>query len=156
MIDRAEQTKREEVRSPQPMAAVSQDRPYAGPAMLSVAFRPFFFMGSLWAAIAIPVWLAAYARGVVLPSAIPPALWHAHEMIFGFAVASVAGFLLTAVPNWTGRKPLQGWPLATLVLLWLGGRLAVLFSAATGAPAAALADLSFPLALLGVIANDIL
>jgi uncharacterized protein involved in response to NO len=77
-------------------------------------------------------------------------------MVFGFAAAAVAGFLLTAIPNWTGRMPLQGGPLAALVLLWAAGRLGVLFSADIGAPAAAGADLSFPAAFLAVVAREIL
>ncbi len=60
-----------------------------------------------------------------VPSELKPAVWHAHEMIFGYAAAVVAGFLLTAIPNWTGRMPLQGGALATLVLLWASGRVAV-------------------------------
>ena len=75
-------------------------------------------------------------------------------MVFGFAEATVAGFLLTAIPNWTGRMPLQGWPLAMLVLLWAIGRAVILLSAMIGAPAAAVADLAFPAAFLGVVAQD--
>lgn len=77
-------------------------------------------------------------------------------MIFGFAAASVAGFLLTAIPNWTGRLPLQGPPLAMLVLLWVLGRIGVLISAGIGAPTAAAADLCFPLTFLAVVAREIL
>src|SRR6185436_4394709 len=75
---------------------------------------------------------------------------------FGFAFASVAGFLLTAIPNWTGRLPLRGWPLALLALLWLAGRAAVLLSAQLGALAAAMIDLSFPIALIAVVAREII
>ena len=77
-------------------------------------------------------------------------------MVFGFAAATVAGFLLTAIPNWTGRMPLQGGPLATLVSLWAIGRIGVLLSAEIGAPAAAVADLSFPAVFLLVVAREIL
>jgi uncharacterized protein involved in response to NO len=91
-------------------------------------------MAATWAAVAIPLWLAAYMTGIIPPSAFPPIIWHAHEMVFGFAAATVAGFLLTAIPHWTGRMPLQGWSLAMLVLLWLIGRIAVLLSALIGAP----------------------
>jgi uncharacterized protein involved in response to NO len=104
----------------------------------------------------VPLWLAAYSGGLVLPSRLAPWVWHAHEMIFGFAAASVAGFLLTAIPNWTGRLPLQGAPLAMLVLLWALGRVGLLFSARIGAPPAALADLCFPFAFLAVVAREIL
>jgi len=86
----------------------------------------------------------------------PPAVWHVHEMVFGFGAAAVAGFLLTAIPNWTGRLPLQGGPLAGLVLLWAAGRIAALISLKTGAIGAAVLDLSFPLAFFGVVAREII
>ncbi len=76
-------------------------------------------------------------------------------MIFGFAAATVAGFLLTAIPNWTGRMPLQGAPLAILVLLWLAGRIALLLSVEMGAVAAAMFDLVFPTVFLAVVAREI-
>ncbi|HZU89237.1 MAG TPA: NnrS family protein [Stellaceae bacterium] len=137
------------------MTAIPRYRSHAGPALLSAGFRPFFLAASLWAAVAIPLWLAAFAAGLALPSGLPAVVWHVHEMVFGFAAAAVAGFLLTAIPNWTGRMPLQGGPLCGLVALWAIGRLAVLFSALCGAPLAALADLSFPAAFLGVVAREV-
>jgi len=91
-----------------------------------------------------------------VPTRLAPLTWHAHEMVFGFAAAAVAGFLLTAIPNWTGRMPLQGGPLATLVLLWAIGRLGVMLSAKIGALAAAVADLSFPALFLMVVAREII
>lgn len=138
------------------MSAIPRYRPHVGPAVLSAGFRPFFLAAALWAAFGVPIWLAAYTEGLVLPTRLAPGVWHAHEMIFGFAAASVAGFLLTAIPNWTGRLPLRGPPLAMLVLLWAVGRIGVLISAEIGAPAAAIADLSFPLAFLAVVAREIL
>src|SRR5215469_8763612 len=134
--------------------AIPRYRPHTGAALLSAGFRPFFLASALWAALALPLWLAAYAGGLVVPTALPPVIWHIHEMIFGFAAASIAGFLLTAIPNWTGRMPLQGEPLAALVLLWAIGRFGVLFSAVVGPLAAAIADLSFPAAFLAVIARE--
>jgi len=135
--------------------AIPRYRPHAGPALFSAGFRPFFLLAATWAALAIPLWLVAYMTGFVPPSAFPPIIWHAHEMVFGFAAATVAGFLLTAIPNWTGRMPLQGWPLAALAMLWLVGRIAVLLSAQIGAPLAAIADLSFPVVFLAVVAREI-
>src|SRR5438128_1472873 len=102
---------------------------------LSAGFRPFFLLAGVWAAIAVPLWLAAYAHGYAVGGALPAMVWHAHEMIYGYAIAAVTGFVLTAVPNWTGRLPLRGAPLAALVALWLAGRLAMLASPAIG-PAA--------------------
>ncbi len=124
--------------------------------MFSAGFRPFFLLAGLWSAIAIPVWLCVQAGEIALPGALPPAAWHAHEMVFGFAFASVAGFLLTAIPNWTGRLPLGGWRLAMLAFLWLAGRAALLLSAQIGALAAAVIDLSFPAALIAVVAREII
>src|SRR4026209_2931935 len=116
------------------MATISIGKPAvtASPAFLSAGFRPFFLLAALGAAIAVPVWLAAYVHGYVLPGALPAMVWHAHEMIYGYALAAVTGFLLTAIPNWTGRLPLRGAPLAGLVSLWLAGRVALLASASIG------------------------
>ena len=138
------------------MTAIPRYPAQSRPAILSAGFRPFFLGASIWAALSIPLWLGAYATGLVVPTRLAPLTWHAHEMVFGFAAAAVAGFLLTAIPNWTGRMPLQGGPLATLVLLWAIGRLGVMLSAKIGAPAAAVADLSFPALFLMVVAREII
>lgn len=137
------------------MTAIPRYRAQTGPAILSAGFRPFFLAASIWAAVAIPLWLEAYSGRAAVPTLLQPMIWHAHEMVFGFAAATVAGFLLTAIPNWTGRMPLQGAPLAGLVALWAAGRLAVLFSAQVHAPVAAALDLSFPAAFLAVVAREI-
>ncbi len=130
-------------------------RPWSGPALLSAGFRPFFLIAGLWAAVAVPLWLAVLTGGLVLPSALDPVAWHAHEMLFGFVMAAVAGFLLTAVPNWTGRMPLQGRSLGALALLFVAGRAATTFSAVIGPEIAALIDLAFPAALLAALAREI-
>ena len=123
--------------------------------MFSAGFRPFFLLAGLWAAVAVPLWLYAYAGGLALPAALPAVIWHVHEMVFGFAFAAAAGFLLTAIPNWTGRLPLRGAPLALLALLWVAGRAAVLLSAHLGAGIAALIDLAFPAAMMSVVAREL-
>jgi uncharacterized protein involved in response to NO len=130
-------------------------RAWHGPAVLSAGFRPFFLMAGLWAAIAVPVWLAILGGYAALPSAFDPVAWHAHEMLFGFAQAAIAGFLLTAVPNWTGRMPIQGWGLGALALLFVAGRVAVACSAEIGAAPAAAVDLAFPVVLLSVLAREV-
>lgn len=137
------------------MAAIPRYRRHAGPAVLSAGFRPFFLASAIWGAAAIPLWLAAYIEGLGPPTLLAPVIWHAHEMIFGFAAATVAGFLLTAIPNWTGRLPLQGAPLAILVLLWVLGRIAVFVSGSIGSVTVCVADLSFPAAFLAVVAREI-
>ena len=135
--------------------AVTRTRPEPGIPFLSYGFRPFFFLGAIWAAIAVPVWLAAYVHGYVLPGPLPAVIWHAHEMIYGFALATVTGFLLTAIPNWTGRLPVRGARLAFLVLLWLAGRVALLASSRIGAGAAAAIDLSFTVVLAAMVAREV-
>jgi len=92
---------------------------------------------------------------IALPTAFNAIAWHYHEMLFGYAAAVLAGFALTAIPNWTGRLPLQGAPLLGLVLFWLAGRVAVAASALIGAWAAAAVDLLFLAALAAVIAREI-
>ena len=138
-----------------PRAVIPRFGRYTGPALFSAGFRPFFLAAALWATVAIPIWLVAYGTGAMPPSLLPPPAWHAHEMIYGFAAAAAAGFLFTMIPNWSGRMPLQGWPLARLVLLWLAGRMAVLLSAIIGAPLTTAIDLSFPAMLLAVMAREI-
>jgi uncharacterized protein involved in response to NO len=136
-------------------AALARRRNYAGPAFFSYGFRPFFFCGALWAAVAVLLWLPLYLGVVALPLRWAPLDWHIHEMIFGYAGAVIAGFLLTAIPNWTGRLPVNGAPLAALVCLWLAGRLAMLASAQVGALAAAVIDVSFLATLAGVALREI-
>lgn len=130
--------------------------PGTGLALFSAGFRPFFLLSALWSALALPVWLSVYTGQAVLPSALAPVVWHVHEMIYGYALATVAGFLLTAIPNWTGRLPVRGAPLAILAGLWLAGRIAVLFSGTLGATTAAFADLAFPLAFAAVVARELI
>ncbi|MER9670223.1 NnrS family protein [Mesorhizobium sp. M0203] len=130
-------------------------RAYAGPAFLSYGFRPFFFLGSLYAGLSILLWLPIYAGEFNAHSAFVPVDWHVHEMLFGYLPAIVTGFLLTAIPNWTGRLPVQGLPLLALVVLWLAGRIAVFFSADIGWEAAAVIDGSFLLAVATAAAREI-
>lgn len=125
------------------------------PAFLSYGFRPFFLLGALLAAVLVGVWVPWFLGFNSLPSALPPTAWHVHELLFGFVPAIIAGFLLTAVPNWTGRRPIAGGPLAGLVLIWLAGRLAVAASAPLDAATTAVLALAFPVVLTGVIGFEI-
>lgn len=93
-------------------------------ALFAYGFRPFFLLGACQAAIAVPIWVAIWRGSLGWQPALPPALWHGHEMLFGFATAALAGFMLTAVPNWTGGAAIRGWKLMLLVTLWLAGRIA--------------------------------
>jgi uncharacterized protein involved in response to NO len=136
--------------------SAAQIRSYTGPALLSYGFRPFFLFGALWAALTVALWLPVLSGHLVLPSAFGPIEWHVHELVFGYVPAIVAGFLLTAVPNWTGRLPVVGMPLATLFAIWVAGRIAIFFSLWIGAGIAATIDLAFLLALGAIVAREII
>lgn len=133
-----------------------QMRAWDGPAVLTYGFRPFFFGAGLWALLSMGVWLSMLSGGLDLPTAFDPVSWHAHAFLFGYLGAVLAGFLLTAVPNWTGRLPIVGWPLGGLVALWLAGRIATTVSALIPPIAVALCDLAFPLVLAAVLVREIL
>lgn len=135
--------------------SAQQMRSWTGPAVLSFGFRPFFLGAGLWAALSMALWLSFLTGGYTLPTSFDPVSWHAHEFLFGYLGAVVAGFLLTAVPNWTGRLPIVGWPLGGLFALWLAGRVAVAVSAALPPFFVALADLAMPVALAWTIAREI-
>lgn len=118
--------------------------------LLRYGFRPFFLGAGLAAMLLIPWWAASYAFGIPLATSWPPTLWHGHEMLFGFIVAAIAGFLLTAVPSWTGARGFGGGPLALVSGLWLLGRVAVATSQFWPLSAVAALDLAF-LPALGVL-----
>jgi uncharacterized protein involved in response to NO len=130
-------------------------RDYAGPEFLKEGFRPLFMAAGIWAALAAPLWVAVWTGVISYDGAFAPQVWHIHEMMFGFIAAAVGGFILTAVPNWTGRLPVRGLPLAGLALFWLAGRVAVWFSASIGPIATAAIDLLYLTALVLCVANEI-
>ncbi len=130
--------------------------PARTPALLRAGFRAFFLAAGVWAVAAVALWLYVFLGAVMLPTAFGYTAWHAHEMIFGYAAAVIAGFLLTAIPNWTGRPMLQGLPLALLFGAWIAGRAAVAGSALTGPLAAAVLDLAFLVLLFAVALREIL
>lgn len=132
-----------------------QMRAWTGPAILTYGFRPFFFGAAVWAALAMALWVPMLSGHLTLPTAFDPVSWHAHEFLYGYLGAVVAGFLLTAVPNWTGRLPIVGWRLGALALVWLAGRLAVAFSAGLPAGLVAAVDLAFPVLLALALAREI-
>ena len=130
-------------------------RDYSGPALFSYGFRPFFFFGAVYTGAIILVWLPAFYGQLSLATAFTPRDWHVHEMLFGYVSAVVAGFLLTAVPNWTGRLPLQGRPLAILFSVWVIGRIAVSSSAWLGWAPAMIIDAAFLVLLAAAAAREI-
>jgi uncharacterized protein involved in response to NO len=134
------------------MAPIPRLKYYAGPAILSYGFRPFFLAGALYAGLAVLLWLPTFYGELAVGTTFVPRDWHVHEMLYGYVPAIVTGFLLTAIPNWTGRLPLQGASLLVFVTVWLLGRIAVTTSAAIGwAPALAI-DAAF-LILVAVAAT---
>ena len=135
--------------------AIPRTRGFTGPALLSYGFRPFFLLGSLCAGLIMLVWLPMIGGHLTMASHFAPVDWHIHEMLFGYVPAIVTGFLLTAIPNWTGRLPVQGLPLLALVVLWLAGRLAIAFSDLIGWQAAMLIDCAFLAAVAGAAATEI-
>ncbi len=117
-----------------------------------LGFRPFYLGAALLALLAVPAWLLLRASSPPAAPALPPLLWHAHEMLFGFAAAVIIGFLLTAGRVWTGLATPRGASLAALAGLWLAARVA---AAAPGVPPALLAALDWPLLpLVGLLLGE--
>jgi uncharacterized protein involved in response to NO len=136
--------------------AIPRFRVHQGWPLLANGFRPFFLFGSIYAGLAILVWLPVFYGEITLTSALAPRDWHVHEMLYGYLPAVITGFLFTAIPNWTGRLPIQGTPLLVLVMVWIAGRVGVTFSAETGWLVAMLVDASFLLLVAAAAAREIL
>jgi uncharacterized protein involved in response to NO len=126
------------------------------PSMLSHGFRPFFLLAGLFAFVSMAVWIATLSFGWPIGGSYGAWNWHAHEMLFGYTGAALAGFLLTAIPNWTGRLPVSGAPLLALVLLWLAGRVAMASPDTIGLITAAAIDASFVPVLTTIAGREIL
>jgi uncharacterized protein involved in response to NO len=137
------------------MSPIPRLQAYSGPALLSYGFRPFFLFGAIYAGLAILAWLPMFNGELTLSTALGPIDWHVHEMLYGYLPAVMTGFLLTAIPNWTGRLPIQGTPLLVLVAVWLAGRVAVTFSAEIGWLSAAIIDVSFLVLVVAATAREI-
>ena len=131
--------------------AGARSRNFQGWPLFANSFRPFFLLATIQAGLSILAWLPMFYGELSVSSAFAPRDWHVHEMLYGFLPAVITGFLFTAIPNWTGRLPIQGTPLKVLVMVWIAGRLCVTFSAETGWLAAMLVDASF-LALVALAA----
>lgn len=112
----------------------------SGPALLSYGFRPFFLGAGVFAFAAMSMWIGALATGWEIGGPYGAPNWHAHEMLFGYTSAALAGYMLTTIPNWTGGLPVSGPKLLGLVLLWLAGRIAMAWPGPLGALGAALVD----------------
>lgn len=136
--------------------AVPRHRGYQGWPLFSAGFRPFFLAGAIQAGLAVMVWLPVFYGELRLTSAFLPRDWHVHEMLYGYLPAVITGFLFTAIPNWTGRLPIQGNALLTLVLVWFAGRLAVAFSAEANWWLVLLVDAGFLLLVAAAAAREII
>jgi len=137
------------------LTSAGRMRAWTGPALLCYGFRPFFLGGALFAVLAMVLWVPMLAGAPVLPTAFDPVTWHAHEFLSGYLGAVIAGFLLTSVPNRTGRLPITGRGLGALALLWLAGRIAVALSTGLSPAVVAAIDLSFPTVLAAVLGREI-
>ena len=137
------------------MATAASMRAHAGPAFFERGFRPFFFAAGVWGALALPLWLWMFATGSEVPAYVSGREWHIHEMLYGYLAAAMTGFVLTAVPNWTGRMPVVGGALAALFALWVAGRVAFFFSELAPWPLA-LVDMAFLIVLAALIWREVL
>ena len=124
-------------------------------ALLSYGFRPFFLGAALWACIAMVLWIGLLSGSWSFAIGYGVVAWHAHEFLFGYIAAVMTGFLLTAIPNWTGRLPLQGMPLLAVFLLWLAGRAAMLLTDWIGTGTAAIIDCVYLITVTAVISREI-
>lgn len=124
--------------------------------LLSYGFRPFFLLASIWGGMAVPLWLISYSGWLSITPAYGDQKWHAHELIFGYAAAVICGFLFTAIPNWTGRFPVRGWPLLFLAGIWLLGRVAMLSANVIGLATAGAIDVLFLVMVIGFAAREII
>jgi uncharacterized protein involved in response to NO len=138
-----------------PARSAARTRAWRGAAIWSRGFRPFFLGAAVWAILAVGLWPFVFSGQIELATAFTPIDWHAHEMIFGYLAAVIAGFLTTAVPNWTGRLPVSGWPLMALTSLWIAGRVAMFESARLGRPLAAAIDCAFLIVFAAVVAVEV-
>jgi len=123
--------------------------------ILQNSFRPFFIVAGIWATLAVPFWILNYFGLLIVADNFDILLWHQHEMLYGFIAAAITGFILTAIPNWTGRLPIKNKPLGFLVFLWIIGRIGFLTIPIIGAKVVALMDLPFLIVLVLVILREI-
>jgi len=135
--------------------SVSADRNVNRCALFDYGFRPFFLLSGCYALAIIPIWLYRFAHAATPFGALPAMYWHSHEMLYGFVMAAVAGFLLTAVPSWTGARGFAGRPLIIVVGLWTLGRIAMSTVGAVPFWLTATAELSLLPALLTLLAPPI-
>ncbi|MCF8470147.1 MAG: NnrS family protein [Parvibaculum sp.] len=125
-------------------------------ALFSFGFRPFFFGGALWVAIAMPLWIALLTGRIAFATHYGAVAWHAHEFLFGYGAAIIVGFLLTAIPNRTGGLPVRGRALLVLFVIWASGRIALLLGDVIGLVAAAAIDSLFLLSFAALVWREVI
>lgn len=123
--------------------------------VFSYGFRPFFLLAGVYAGLGMLAWMWMLDTHASPLGALPAQLWHSHEMLFGFIGAAVAGFVLTAVPSWTGSRGFAGTPLVVLVLAWLAGRIAFAYFNSLPLPVVMLAEALYLPALIATIAPSL-
>ena len=128
----------------------------SGPPVLSYGFRPFFLLAGIFAIAAMVGWIGALIAGWEIGGDYGMLNWHAHEMLFGYTSAALAGYMLTAIPNWTGRLPVSGLPLLGLVAVWLVGRLVMAVPGVIGLPLSMLAEACFLPLMVAIAATEII
>lgn len=128
----------------------------SGPPVLSYGFRPFFLLAGIFAIAAMVGWIGALIAGWEIGGDYGMLNWHAHEMLFGYTSAALAGYMLTAIPNWTGRLPVSGLPLLGLVAVWLVGRLVMAVPGIIGLPLSMLVEACFLSLMAAIAATEII
>jgi len=136
--------------------AGARSRHFQGFQLFANSFRPFFLLAAVQAALSILVWLPMFYGELSVTSAFAPRDWHVHEMLYGFLPAVITGFLFTAIPNWTGRLPIQGTSLGALLVVWLAGRAAVALSAEIGWAFALAVDAAFLALVVAAATREII
>lgn len=136
--------------------AGARSRNYTGWPLFANSFRPFFLFAAIQAGLSILVWLPLFHGELSVSSAFAPRDWHVHEMLYGFLPAVITGFLFTAIPNWTGRLPIQGISLGGLLVVWLAGRAAVTLSADIGWAFALAVDAAFLALVVAAATREII
>ncbi|MBL8197923.1 MAG: NnrS family protein [Chromatiales bacterium] len=124
--------------------------------LFAYGFRPFFFFCGLFALLVIPAWLLIRISHATPLDGLPAQLWHAHEMLFGFTVAAITGFLLSGVPSWTRNRGFGGLPVFSLTLVWLAGRTTFALAPFCSLPVLAAVELAFLPLLIALIAPPII
>lgn len=136
--------------------AGARSRNFEGWPLFANSFRPFFLLAAVQAGLSILTWLPMFYGELSVSSAFAPRDWHVHEMLYGFLPAVITGFLFTAIPNWTGRLPIQGTSLVALLVVWLAGRAAVTLSADLGWAFALAVDAAFLALVVAAATREII